>query len=106
MNLVVRGVNLPLTDAVVGHVESRLGAALGRFARRVRAVTVRVMDINGPRGGTDKRVEVEVDLEGTGAVRVAQADADVYNAVTRVSHRVKRTVSRSLERFQTRRLKR
>jgi len=106
MNLEVRGVNLPLTDAVIGHVEHRLGAALRRFARRVRAVTVRVADINGPRGGADKRVEVEVDLEGSGAVRVAQSDADVYNAVTRVSHRVKQTVSRSLERFQTQRQKR
>lgn len=106
MNLEVRGVNLPLTDAVVGHVEQRLGAALHRFARRVRAVTVRVMDINGTRGGTDKRVEVEIDLEGSGAVRVEQMDADVYDAVTRASHRVKRTVSRSLERFQTQRQKR
>lgn len=103
MNLEVRGVNLPLTDAVVGHVERRLDSALRRFVRRVRGVTVRLVDINGPRGGTDKRVQVEVGLEGAGAIRVEQADADLYTAVDRASHRVKHAVARTLTRFQSRR---
>ncbi len=100
MNLEVRGVNLPLSTAVTEHVERRIDSSLKRFARRVRGVSVRVADVNGPRGGADKRVEVEVDLEGSGPVRVEQRDADIYAAVTRVSHRVKQSVARALSRFQ------
>lgn len=53
MQLDIRGRSLPLTPALDAYVERRMRFALGRFEPRMRRVTVRVGDENGPRGGVD-----------------------------------------------------
>lgn len=42
----------------------RFAFALRRFEDRVRSLVVRVTDVNGPRGGIDKRCRVTVQLQG------------------------------------------
>src|SRR4051794_18945394 len=76
-----RAMGFALTDAILRHVEARVGAALGPFARRVLKVTVRLEDINGDRGGADKRCSIVVALRRHG-VEIAEAiNADLYAAV-------------------------
>ena len=55
MSIDTRAIGFALTDAIVRHVEARLESALGPFARRILKVTVRLDDVNGSRGGVDKR---------------------------------------------------
>ena len=55
MQLRIRGVNYGLDDGLKDHIERRLRFALGRFAARIHRLTVRLTDVNGPRGGLDKR---------------------------------------------------
>ena len=52
MQLEMRGVNYDLDDVLKGHIERRLRFALGRFAARIGRLTVRLTDVNGPRGGS------------------------------------------------------
>jgi putative sigma-54 modulation protein len=93
----IQGRNLSVTDEVRAHVERRLHFALGACCRQVKRILVRLSDINGPRGGNDKRCHVEVVLAGQ-AVVVEKTDADVYLAVGRAASTASRTVMRRLGR--------
>ena len=54
MHIEIRG-HVKATAAIRRHVERRVQTAVGRFSHRVRAVTIRLDDINGPeKGGADK----------------------------------------------------
>lgn len=101
MNLDVRGVNVPVSRAVEGHVERRFGASLRRFFGRVERVTVRLMDLNGPRGGTDKRVRVAVGIAGAPDVVVQESSSDVYRAIDAAAARAKHSVARVIDKVRT-----
>lgn len=51
MHLEIRAGNVELADAMRLHLERRLRFTLGRFDDRIRKVTVRLKDLNGPKGG-------------------------------------------------------
>ena len=70
MEMSIRGLNLDLTDAILEHVRRRLSEGLSHYAPRVRAITVRVSDVNGPRGGADKRCNLEVGGPDVGTLCV------------------------------------
>ncbi|HQX83273.1 MAG TPA: hypothetical protein PKW63_16020 [Vicinamibacterales bacterium] len=73
----------------------RFEFALGRFSGRVHSVTVRVADINGPRGGVDQRCRVTVQLQSPKrAIVIEDLDADAAVAIDRVADRAARTVAR------------
>lgn len=100
MRIRVRGGGLELTDALRDHVERRLLFALGRFGRRVAAVSVRIEDVNGPRGGADKRCLMAVRLNPRGEVVVEKTDSDLYAAVDRAAGRLGEGVARDLARWR------
>ncbi len=85
-----------LTDAIQEHVHKRLGFTLARGGDRVRRVDVRLSDLNGPRGGVDKRCLIEVQLDGLPVVVVEDVQSDLYTAIDRAAGRAGRTVMRRL----------
>ena len=98
MHLDVLTGNLPNSEAIDTHAHKRLGFALGRFAPRVQDVRVRLADVNGPRGGIDKRCAIECNLGKNGSVVIEEIDSDLYTAIDRASSRVKIAVRRKLDR--------
>lgn len=94
MRITVRAAGFELADALKDHVERRLLFALGRFVQRVASVSVRLEDVNGARGETDKRCVMVVRLKPRGHVLVECADSDVYAAIDRTADRVDRAVAR------------
>lgn len=69
-----------------------LAQSLRRFRSRIRSVVVRVFDINGPRGGMDKQVAIEV-ISNDGTVERAVGRATSYGAaLTMGARRAKRLV--------------
>jgi ribosome-associated translation inhibitor RaiA len=93
----------PLTDALKNHVHNRIGFTFLFASGRVRRVHVRLSDLNGPRGGIDKRCLVEVRLEGLPVVVVEDVQSDMYNAIDRAVGRAARTAKRRLARQGSRR---
>ena len=76
----------------------RLEFALGRFAGRVRSVSVSLTDVNGPRGGIDKKCLVAVRLERPPRVIVIEdVDADAAVVVSRAAERTARAVARAVD---------
>jgi ribosome-associated translation inhibitor RaiA len=94
----VRGYGLHVSPEVGGRVERRLSFVLSRFGGRVTAVSVRLKDLNGPRGGIDKRCSMQARLAPRGSVRVEYTDSELHAAVDRAAARLARAVARALER--------
>jgi len=97
MHVDIRWKGLAKSRSVADHVQNRLRFALRGFQERVRTVTVRFEDTNGPRGGIDKRCSVE--LTGAFGILVAEArDANFYSAADLALSRAERAVAKSLKR--------
>jgi ribosomal subunit interface protein len=96
MHIEIQARDFSLTDALEDHVHKRLGFVLARAGTRIRRVDVRLSDLNGPRGGVDKRCLIEVRLDGLAPIVVEDVQADMYAAIDRAAARTGRTVMRRL----------
>lgn len=73
----------------------RFAFALGRFGTRVESLSIRLRDLNGPRGGEDQLCLVSVRLHGTRReVVVRETGADAATAISRAAERTARAVAR------------
>lgn len=98
MRLTIGGEGVRLDASLLEYLERRLRFALGRFAPRIRRVTMRIADLNGPKGGVDKRCTVHIALHPAHEVFVAHADRDVRVAADLAAERAAGAVRREIAR--------
>jgi len=98
MRIEIQARNFSTTQAMRAYIERRVGFALGTCYRHVMRILVRLSDINGPRGGNDKRCHLEVILPGQAPVVVEDTEADLYVAINRATSRARSAVMRRLGR--------
>ncbi len=98
MRIQLESQGFDVTPPIRGHVDDQLAFHLSNFSAHVSAVNVYLSDINGPRGGPDKRVVIDVNLARLGGVTVEQTREDLYAAVTQASRQAGRAVRRTLGR--------
>jgi len=97
MKVEIRSRDFSITRAMRAHIERRLKFALKAGYEHVKRVSVRLSDVNGPRGGNDKRCQLEVLLPGQTVV-VKDTKEDLYVAIDRAASRASRGVKRWLGR--------
>jgi putative sigma-54 modulation protein len=97
MTLDISTRHVPLDAPTRELIERRLAYALGRFAARVRSVTARFEDLNGPRGGVDIQCRMEAVLVPRGQVLVEVTDVTAEAAASRASQRLARRIRTVLE---------
>ena len=78
----------------------RMRFALRRLSTFVPRAKVQFSDINGPRGGVDKRCQVELTTEKVGTVVIASLARDWRTALDHSLGRATRVLTRSLQRLQ------
>lgn len=93
--------DFPLMDALRSHAERRLRYALSSLGEPIQRVVVRLSDINGPRGGVDKRCRLQLVLAGLPDLVIEDTEADMYVAIDRASDRAGRTLARTMDRRKT-----
>ena len=98
MKLRIRSEGFRVTAALDDFLRQRLRYALGRFQDVVEHVAVRLRDDNGPRGGVDKHVQLQVRVRGRAPVLIEERGHDLYAAIGRGTQRAERQVIRSIER--------
>jgi hypothetical protein len=98
MKVRLRGQGTQVSSALRAHAERCLEFALRRFGNRIDRVSVWLEDVNGPRGGVDKRCRIAVRLRPTGSAFVAKAASDAYVAIGRAAGRAGWAVSRRIAR--------
>lgn len=91
-----RGVVLSADERA--YIRGELGAKLGKFASRVERVSVRLDDVNGPRGGVDHVCRIKLVLSGLPSIVVQHQAASPRAAVDGAIARAERTVGRSVRR--------
>jgi putative sigma-54 modulation protein len=96
MRIGVRARRLTVPPRLAQDVDQRLRLTVGRFARRVSAVAVRLFDVNGPRGGLDKVCEVTVSLSRAGTVRYRAVASSVAVAASRALAGTQEVIARRL----------
>src|SRR6185312_10491107 len=63
------------------YVRHKLGRRLGKFAGSIERVSVRMEDVNGPRGGVDQICRIKIVLRGLPSVVFEAQDAALNAAV-------------------------
>jgi len=100
MQIDIRTRDFSLTNAMRSHAERRLRSVMTCRDDRIRRVVMRLSDINGPRGGVDKRCHLQVVLVGLPDVVVEDVEVDLYVAIDRATDRAGRSVVRKIDRQQ------
>lgn len=98
MHIQIHASNFDLTAGLRERISRRLAFALKHGRDVVSRIVVRLSDINGPRGGTDKRCGIEVRLKGARAITVAETETDLYVAIDRAAERTGHTLARRMAR--------
>lgn len=92
----------PVTPELRLLAQRQIGYALGRFESRIREVSVHLRDLNGPKGGIDKRCRVTVEFRTGGSLIATVTDVDFEPAIHRTIDRIARQVRRHCSTEQTR----
>jgi putative sigma-54 modulation protein len=88
------------------YLRRKLARMLAKFGPAVERTSVRLQDVNGPRGGIDKRCQVKVVLGGLPSVYVDERHRSVRAAMDRALARAEHAVRQALQRQRTRPRKR
>jgi putative sigma-54 modulation protein len=94
----VVGRSVEIDDSLRGFVEHRVLLALGRLSPGIHCAIVRLYDINGPRGGMDKKCRIQVRLRSRNSLVVEHTDSNLYAAISRAADRAGRAVVHAKER--------
>ncbi|MGX4640505.1 HPF/RaiA family ribosome-associated protein [Massilia sp. SYSU DXS3249] len=98
MRMTIQTSGFDMTSALRAYTEQRLATALGWAREHMRKLVVWLSDINGPRGGVDKRCKIQVQLAGGREIIIDDVEADLYAAIDRAADRADRAVVRQVER--------
>jgi putative sigma-54 modulation protein len=98
MQVDIQSTGFRLTDGIRASLMKRLTDDLNHGDDHVTRVIARLSDINGPRGGVDKRCFIEVRLKHAPALVIEDTEADLYLAIDRATKRAGRAMERSLAR--------
>jgi ribosome-associated translation inhibitor RaiA len=103
MKIDVRFRNLEPSVYLRDYALRRIHAQLSRFGTEISTITVRLSDMNGPKGGADKRCHISVRGPSIGTTTIDERREDAYAAVDVVVERAAHSAGRELERQRTRR---
>lgn len=98
MNTQIHASDFTLTDGLREHIALRVAYATHHGRDAVSRIIVHLSDVNGPRGGVDKRCGVELRLKGAPSLVVDDVQADLYFAIDRALERASRSLHRRLAR--------
>ena len=92
------------SDALSKHIERRVAGALRSQAAQVKGIALKLLDVNGPRGGAnDKVVQITVSLRPWGRLVASAASSDIYLSVDRATTRLRAAARRHCSRLKSRR---
>jgi putative sigma-54 modulation protein len=98
MRVAIQSSGFAMTNALRLSTEHRLATALGWARGHMRKLAVWLSDVNGPRGGIDKRCKIQVQLDNGREVIIEEREADLYAAIDRAAERADRAIVRQVER--------
>ena len=100
----IRSGHVNLRSNLRDYIQERLDRSLGRLSSRISHVTVHLDDVNGPKGGADKRCLAEAHMVRAGYVVADVTAGDIRTAVDLVAERLSMRIRKEIgRRRETRR---
>jgi len=98
MHFDIQAKGFDLTEGLREHSIRRLQFALGWAHHDLSKVAVRLSDINGPRGGNDKRCQIRIPVPRAQSVVIEDTASDIHVAIDRAAERAGKALERRLSR--------
>ena len=99
----IRSMGSALDEVHRDYLRRKLHRVLEKFGSAIERTSVRLEDVNGPRGGIDKRCQVKIVVRGLPTVYVDERDSSVQAAMDRALGRANHAVRQALQRRLKRR---
>ena len=100
MRIYVQTQGFELTSAIDQHLRKKLNRNLASSENDIIAVDVFLEDVNGPKGGVDKKASLCVRLTSRLSVKLDVIHGDLYHAITIATRKAKHSVKRTLRRHK------
>lgn len=100
MHMDIQSSGFTLTGGMRDYLMKRLAYSLNHGNEFITRLVVRLSDINGPRGGADKRCVIEMRMKASPAVIIEDTEVDLYVAIDRATMRAGHTLTRRLSRLR------
>jgi ribosome-associated translation inhibitor RaiA len=94
----IRAFDVAVTPEQRDEMRRKLGAKLGKYARRITRVCVRFDDVNGPRNAPGETCRITVGLTNLPDEVVESRGGDVMAVFLDAATRIERSVRRTLDR--------
>jgi hypothetical protein len=95
-----------ISRLAIEQAKSKIQTAFSKFGNHITSIECFVEDINGPKGGVDKKCQIVVNLRRLGAVVVSEEKATFSKAISRAVSRARQAVSKNVQRRLIRKSKR
>jgi hypothetical protein len=79
-------------------IARKLATKLGKFAPAIERITIRLSDVNGPKGGRDQKCQIKVVLGGLSSVVVNEMDVTLLRVADRAIAAAALAVQRTVQR--------
>jgi ribosome-associated translation inhibitor RaiA len=97
MNIDIQANGLNLTTGLRQHIRNRFFIAFQGTKQHLRKITVRLIDVNGPRGGQDKKCRVHLGVVGGQDVVIENTDTQLHSAIEGATNRAQNTLARRID---------
>jgi putative sigma-54 modulation protein len=94
----VRVMGVQLDDDGLCYIRRKLGTKLAKFATSIERISVRLRDVNGPRGGVDQVCLIKVVVCGLPSIVVRRRRATRQDAIDAALRVIEQAVRRSVGR--------
>lgn len=94
MNIDLQARDFELTDSLESQIRQKMKILLDRFDHKIRNTRVVLSDINGPKGGNDKRCTIKIEVHNFKTIVVDEVTDNMYESISRCSQRAKRAVAK------------
>src|SRR4051812_29294075 len=94
----LRAHGFALTDGLRRYAVDHVAAKLAKHARAIQTVTIRFDDLNGGKGGFDKRCRIEVTVRRGRPIVTEETGHDLRAAMDRAADRSQLAVTRTIVR--------
>lgn len=98
IEFLIRAGQVETVDALREYADRRLAFAVRPFAHRIQFLTVRLVDMNGPRGGVDGRCSITAMLADGRRIFVEATEAWPTAAITSAAGKLNASIRRQVGR--------
>ena len=100
MQIEIQAHDFTLTEALEAYINRRFNFVLSSRYDQIKRIRVQLSDINGPRGGIDKRCCIQISIPRLKDIVIEDTESNLYIAIARATDRASRTINRRLARLQ------